>query len=341
MAGVRLWAGLKKLWMTTASKRPRRMQSRSAHASLQNLPERIEAAAARIRPFVAPTELRRSQALSQASGANVYCKLENLAPSGSFKIRGALNKLLSLSNEERSRAVVAASTGNHGAAVAYALGKLEASGVIFVPEGASPAKVQRIRSLGGEVRFAGLESGETERIARAYAAERGLAYISPYNDWDVVAGQGTIGLEIAGQLPSVEVLIASLGGGGLVGGVGAYLKSKNRGTRVVAASPRNSAAMIESLRVGHIVEVEHLPTLSDGTAGGLEPGALTFELCRQTIDESVLVDEAQIAAAMQNFEQTDGMNVEGAAGVALAALAQVSAPGANVAVIICGGNIGA
>lgn len=315
------------------------MESRSALPSLQNLPERIEAAAARIRPFVAPTELRRSQALSEASGANVYCKLENLAPSGSFKIRGALNKLLSLSTEERRRGVVAASTGNHGAAVAYALAKLEASGVIFVPEGASPAKVQRIRSLGGEERFAGAESGATERIARAYAQERGLAYISPYNDWDVVAGQGTIGLEIAGELPSVDVLIASLGGGGLVGGVGAYVKSKNRGTRVIGASPRNSPAMVESLRAGHIVEVEHLPTLSDGTAGGVEPGALTFELCGQTVDQFVLIDEAQIAAAMQSFAQTDGMKVEGAAGVALAALAQISTPGANIAVIICGGNV--
>jgi threonine dehydratase len=311
---------------------------RSLDTNLQRLPYRIEAAARLIRPYVEPTPLRRSDALSQAAQANVFCKLENFAPTGSFKVRGALNKLLTLSPEERARGVVAASTGNHGAAVAYALSLLGAAGIIFVPEGAQASKVERIKRLGGDVRYAGRESGATEQHARAYAHEHGLAYVSPYNDWDVVAGQGTIGLEVLDELPSVDVLIASLGGGGLVGGTAAYLKSKKPAVRVVAASPRNSAAMIASLKAGRIVEVEHLPTLSDGTAGGLEPGALTFDLCRQVVDECVLVDEVEIAQEMAAFARSEGVLVEGAAAVAIAALRRVQVPGLDVVVLICGGN---
>jgi threonine dehydratase len=336
--GRRLWAAAKKLWMGVATLRERVTRMRSPDADLQGLPDRIEAAARRIRPYLAPTPLRRSAALSEATGANVFCKLENLTPTGSFKIRGALNKLLALDPKTRAQGVVAASTGNHGAAVAYALAKLGASGIIFVPHGASAAKIERIRGFGGDVRFAGKESGETEQLARAYADAHQMTYVSPYNDWDVVAGQGTIGIEILDELLRVDVLIASLGGGGLVGGTGAYLKSRLPQARVVAASPRNSAAMIESLKARSIVEVEHLPTLSDGTAGSVEPGAITFELCRRVIDECVLVAEDEIADQMRGFEQTEGMRVEGAAGVALAALRRIRAPGANAVILICGGN---
>ena len=304
-----------------------------------NLRARIDRAALAMSTYVAETPLQRSEAWGEEAGASVFFKLENLAPSGSFKVRGAFAKLLSLPTAVLGRGVVAASTGNHGAAVAYALSKLDATGLIFVPEGASEIKIGRIRDFGGEVRFAGKESGETERLARAYAEERDLTYISPYNDWDVVAGQGTIGREISASLPTVDIIVASLGGGGLIGGIGAYLKSARPQTRIVAASPRNSAAMIASLRAGRIVEVAHLPTLSDGTAGGVEPGAITFELCRGVVDECVLVDEDEIAASMERFAASEDMAVEGAAGVALAALRHIHADDATVAVVICGGNV--
>jgi len=306
---------------------------------LAHLRARIDAAALAISTHVSETPLQRSERWSEGAGASIFFKLENLAPTGSFKVRGAFAKLLSLQPEALHRGVVAASTGNHGAAVACALSKLGATGLIFVPKGASKAKVERIRSFGGEVRFVGAESGETERLARAYAEERSLSYISPYNDWDVVAGQGTIGREIAASLPNVDIVVASLGGGGLIGGIGAYLKSARPQTRVVAASPRNSAAMIASLRAGRIVEVDHLPTLSDGTAGGIEPGAITFDLCATVVDECVLVDENEIAANMERFAASEDMVIEGAAGVALAALGHIRAADATVAVVICGGNI--
>jgi threonine dehydratase len=308
---------------------------------LSHLASRAQASAERIAPYVRRTELARSPAFSELSSAQVFCKLENLQVTGSFKARGAFNKVLALSHQERARGVVAASTGNHGAAVAHALVTLGVNGVIFVPEGSSQAKLENIRRHGGEVRFAGLESGATERAARAYALDGGFAYVSPYNDWDVVAGQATIGVELAEQLPGIDVLVASLGGGGLVGGIGAYLKAIKPSLRVVAASPRNSQAMIASLQAGRIVEVEHLPTLSDGTAGGLDDDALTFELCRGVVDECIAVSEDEIRAAMRLFIEAEHMLLEGAAGVALAALSRLKLADACVAVIICGANIAA
>jgi threonine dehydratase len=302
-----------------------------------------EAAEKRIRRYVVETPVERSPALSELTGAQVYVKLENLQHTGSFKVRGALNKLLSLGEEERVAGVVAASTGNHGAAVAYGLAALAIPGIIFVPESASEAKVANIRRLGADLRFHGIDGGDTEIFARAYAGAHGMTYISPYNDWDVVAGQGTIGIEIARQLPSVNAIVSSLGGGGMIGGVAGYIKALRPNVRIVAASPRNSKAMIESVKAGRIVETEHLPTLSDGTAGGVEPGAITLELCRTLVDEYIDVTEAEIKHAMRLFIETHHMLIEGAAGVAVAALLQAKERFAakTVAVIICGANIGA
>lgn len=281
--------------------------------------------------------------LSELTGADVYVKLENLQHTGSFKARGALNKLLSLDERQRAAGVVAASTGNHGAGFAFALAKLGMAGVVFVPENASPAKVTNIRRLGAEVRFFGDESAAAEVHARDYAAQRGMVYISPYNDWDVVAGQGTIGVEIARQLPDVDALVASLGGGGLISGTAGYLKAVKPDVFVVAASARNSNVMMKSIRAGRIVTIDHLPTLSDGTAGGVEEGAITFDLCRELVDHFVDVDENAIKAAMRLFIESHHMLLEGAAGVAIAGLlaSKDRLAGRKAAVVICGANIDA
>lgn len=310
---------------------------------LTSLRARVEAAHERIRPHVRATPLEHSLALSELAGARVFCKLESLQLTGSFKARGAFNKILSLAHDERARGVVAASTGNHGAAVAYALVKLGLPGTIFVPEGASQAKVDNITRLGARVRYAGAESGATERIARVFAQDNGLTYISPYNDWDVIAGQGTIGAELFQSLPEIDAVVGSLGGGGMLGGTGGYLKAVNPGVRVIAASPRNSNAMIESMRAGKVVDVKHRPTLSDGTAGGVEPDTVTLELCRTVIDESFEIREDEIRSAMRLFIESHHMLLEGAAGVAIAALRHVKGLGrdASVALIICGSNISA
>lgn len=305
------------------------------------LPAHAVLAANRIAPYIRQTPLDYSSYFSERTGANVYLKLENLQYTSSFKLRGAFNKLLSLSAEQRAAGGVAASSGNHGAAVAYAMNRLGIKGVIFVPERTSPTKVDAIRRERGEVRFFGTDGLDTELHARAYAQENGMVYLSPYNDADVIAGQATCGVEIASQLPQVDAIFVAVGGGGLISGVGTFLKSVHSSITVVACQPAASAVMTESVKTGRILEMPSLPTLSDGTAGGIEPGAITFEICREIADEFVTVSEEQIAAAMRDFIDAHHMLAEGAAGVAIAALTASGPKYAdkNVVVIICGGNV--
>lgn len=302
----------------------------------------VEAAARRIAPHARRTPLLRSPALSEATGAEVHLKLESLQYTGSFKLRGALNKVLSLPEAERARGVVTASTGNHGAAVAHALRTVGATGTIYVPETADPDKLRRIRALGGRVEVHGRDSAEAEVHARAVAAERGLTYISPYNDPEVVAGQGTAGLEIAKDLPAPDAVIVAVGGGGLIAGVAGYLDAVSPGTAIVGCSPRNSAVMAESVRQGRLLALESLPTLSDGTAGGVEPDAITFPWCRDLVDEWDLVEEAEIAAAMRAALLDEHLVIEGSAGVAVATALRHGSRwrGGRIVALICGGNVG-
>ncbi len=298
-------------------------------------------AESRIRPHVVETPALPCDWLSRETGTSVWLKYENQQHTGSFKVRGALNRLLAMSPAERERGVVAASTGNHGAAVAYSLGRLEAHGLIFVPEGASPSKLETIEKLGGEVRVHGTDSGETETHARRFADEQGMTYLSPYNDPLVVGGQGTIGVELERQLDDFDVVVGSLGGGGLIAGIAGYLKRRRPDTLFVAVSPVNSPVMIRSLEAGRVLELESEPTLSDGTAGGVEPDAITFELCQALIDESVTVTEDEIRDALSTFLRREPSVIEGSAAVALAALRQRADAwsGKRVAVVLCGGNI--
>lgn len=305
------------------------------------LPANVVLAANRIAPHIRETPLDHSPFFSELTGANVFLKLENLQFTGSFKLRGAFNKLLSLTPEQRAAGCVAASSGNHGAAVAFAMSKLGTKGVIFVPEGTSTTKAEAIKRAGGELRFFGTDGLDTEMHAREYAAENGMCYLSPYNDEDIVAGQGTCGVEIAKQLPQADAIFAAVGGGGLISGVGSFLKSVNPTMAVLACQPAASAVMTESVKAGEILELPSQPTLSDGTAGGIEADAITFDLCRAVTDDYVVVSEDQIAEAMRQFIDAHHMLLEGAAGVALAGLRlrADSYQGKNVVVIICGGNI--
>ena len=298
-------------------------------------------AASRIEAVVTRTPLRHSPAFSAATGAEVYFKLENAQHTGSFKLRGAANCLMSLSAEQRSAGCVAASSGNHGAAVAYAMRELGMRGVIFVPEQASRAKVDAIRGYGGDVQFFGTDGLDTEQHARAYAAEHGMYYVSPYNDAAVIAGQGSCGVEIVEQLPDLDAAFIAVGGGGLVSGVGSVLKQHNPDIRIVGCQPEASAVMARSIEAGRILDLPSEPTLSDGTAGGVEPGSITFELCRALVDEFMLVSEESIAKAVRAYMAAESDRIEGAAGVAIAALEarQEDMAGRKVVVIICGGNI--
>jgi threonine dehydratase len=210
-----------------------------------------------------------------------------------------------------------------------------------VPQQTSTAKIEAIRGYGGDVRFFGSDGLDTELHARRYAEEHGMFYLSPYNDAAVIAGQGTCGIEIAATLPQVDSVYVAVGGGGLISGVASVLKAANPAVRVVGCQPDASAVMAHSIEAGRIVDEPSRPTLSDGTAGGIEQDAITFALCRSLVDEFVLVSEADIAAAMQQFIDYEHQLIEGAAGVALAAmLGQKDVlAGQTVVVLICGGNV--
>ncbi len=298
-------------------------------------------AARRIAGHIERTGLTRSEAFSDELGGNVFFKLENLQTTGSFKLRGATNRLMTLSEEQRARGCVAASSGNHGAAVACAMQKLGTTGVIFVPEQTSSVKVDKIRSYGGDVRYFGTDGLDTERHAREYAEQHGMLYLSPYNDEQVIAGQGTCGIEIIEQLPGVDAVFIAVGGGGLIGGVGSVLKTRNPNIEIFGCQPKASAVMAHSVEAGEILDIPSEPTLSDGTAGGIEAGAITLPLNQAVVDEFVVVDEQQIAAAMRLYISRERHTIEGAAGVAVAGLLarKEKISGRNVVVIVCGGNI--
>jgi threonine dehydratase len=309
---------------------------------IESLAGAIRDAERLIRPHVRETPVAPSVTLSEATGADVWLKCENFQITGSFKVRGATNRLLALSEDARRKGVVAASSGNHGIAVAHAGRALGIPVTVYVPEFVSPAKATAIRRLGAVVVVFGTDGLDTEIKARRRAESNDQCYVSPYNDLAVVAGQGTIGPELRRQLPDVRTVIVAVGGGGLISGIAADLRHHAPDVRVIGAQPARSKVMTESVRAGRVVDVPSLPTLSDGTAGGLEPDSITFGLCRSLVDEWIEVAEEDIAAAMRHAIQAEHMLVEGAAAVAIAALLKIPALSSErVVIVLCGANIGA
>ena len=309
--------------------------------NIESIPSSAVLATERIRSHIRETPLEHSPYFSTLTGANVWLKLENLQTTGSFKLRGACNKLLSLSRDGAAAGCVAASSGNHGAAVAYTMNKLGIKGVIFVPEWASSAKVDAIRRVGAEVQHFGTDGLDTEQHARQYALDNEMTYVSPYNDADVIVGQASCGVEITKQIDSVDALFVAVGGGGLIAGVAGFLKSVNPSMQVIGCQPTAAPIMAASIKARRLLDMPSEKTLSDGTAGAIEAGAITFDLCQKLVDDYALVSEEEIALAMREFIDAHHMLLEGAAGVALAGLKQFSEHyrGQNVVVIICGANI--
>ncbi|MFC1543912.1 threonine/serine dehydratase [Gemmatimonadota bacterium] len=303
--------------------------------------EEVQQAERRIRDHVRTTPLEFAPSLSEVSARDVYLKLENLQHTGSFKVRGAFNKLLTLSGEEAGAGVVTASSGNHGLAVAFALEKLGIPGVVFLPEDVASVKRSKLTAFPVSLEFRRGDAAEIEAAARAYGAEHGLVYVSPYNDPRVIGGQGTIGLELLAGNEEMDCVFVSVGGGGLISGIAAYLKEVRPDMLVVGCEPANSPAMSESVKAGQIVEVEITDTLSDGTAGGIEPGSITLEPCSQLVDEWVTVSESEIVEGLRWVFDHHRMIVEGSAGVVVAAyhrkMADLSC--SSVALVLCGSNI--
>jgi threonine dehydratase len=310
-------------------------------ASYAELFSGIQQAHEALRPDVLVTPLAHSLGLSALSGCELFLKCEHLQHTGSFKFRGASNKIRLLSDPQRQLGVITASSGNHGQALALA-GK--AAGVpvtVYATTAASSMKLGAIRSLGAEVVTLASDPLSVELEAARQARLQGKAFISPYNDLEIIAGQGTIGMELHQQLPQVDAVFVAVGGGGMIAGIGTALKQLNPAIEIIGCWPANAPTLERSLKAGRIIEVDELDTLSDGTAGGVEPGSITFPLCQRVIDRTVLVSEAQIGQAMKAVAATERWIIEGAAGVALAGALKLAEEyrGKRIAVVLCGRNI--
>jgi threonine dehydratase len=303
--------------------------------------EEVLAARDRIESGIVHTPVEFSPPLSEMTGARVFIKWECEQFTGSFKLRGALNKLRSMTPAEKAAGVVSASTGNHGLAISHA-SKLEKVALkLFLPATASEVKRRKIEELGVAVESYGTDCGKTEVHAREEAARTGRVFVSPYNDWDIVFGAGTVGLEIAGDVPDVDDVILPVGGGGLIAGIAAALRAFRPAARTVGVEPEASAFMAASVAAGRLVDIAEKETIADAVAGGIEPGSITFPLYRELVDRTLIVAEAEIANAMALVFRTHGKIIEGAGALPLAGLLGSAAAfrGRRVVLVVSGKNI--
>lgn len=306
-----------------------------------NLFKEIVEAEKRIKEDILQTPLFYSNWLSDYCKGDVYLKMESEQITGSFKARGSLNKLQWIKEKNLKALPVTASTGNHGLGFARACDLLEIKGRVYLPENAAKSKVEAIKSYDVELEFYGNDPYTTETFTRSRAEEQGWIYISPYNDLQIIGGQGSIGIEILEKIPNPDVILATVGGGGLISGIAEYVKEISPETKIIGCQPENSPEMSVSVRAGEYKEVESKPTLSDGSAGGFEPDSITFALCRDYIDEFILISEDEIKEAIRGMIRNHSKLVEGSAGVAVASLLKNPAQfsGKTSVVIVCGANI--
>lgn len=306
-----------------------------------NIHKEILAAETRIRQYVRETPLEYSPVLSRAGDCDVYLKLECFQKTGSFKYRGAANKFLSLDPEKRKEEMITASSGNHGAAFASLMKDFGGKGTIYLPAGAFPAKVEFLRQHGVGLEFIGDDCLVTESAAKEAALEKKLTFVSPYNDPQIIGGQGTIGVELAKQLKDIDVVLVPVGGGGLISGIAVYLKSVRNQILIIGCQPEASPVMAESVKAGRIIEMESAPTLADGTAGGIEPYAITFDICRQVVDDFSLVSENEIRSAIRLMIEQHQILIEGAAALPVASFLKEKDrfTGKSVVLVISGRKI--
>lgn len=306
-----------------------------------DFPTEVIKAYNRSKSSIRKTPLEHSPYLSNLIDGNVYLKLDNIQKTGSFKFRGAVSKMTSISATEKEKGVVTASTGNHGAACSLAMSLLGIDGKIVVPTIVHKNKVNNILNFGGKVEYHGDDCLIAEERAQEISKTTGATYISPYNDPAIICGQGTMGYEIDQDLKNIDSVFVSVGGGGLISGVGGYLKSVQKNVKMVAVSPKNSCVMYESIKAEKQLDLPSDPTLSDGTAGGVEMGSITFELCQRIIDEFILVTEDEIANGIRIGVEKHHQLIEGAAGAAIAGFMKLKDKlnGQTVVIVMCGGNI--
>ncbi len=300
----------------------------------------IEAARAVLKDVVRNTPLKRSTTLSDLTGSDFHLKLENFQRTGSFKVRGATWKVENLTDEEKAKGVVAASAGNHAQGVAYAATRAGVQSHVFMPEDAPLAKVRATRSYGAEVHLGGVDYQEAYEAALAYQQETGATFVHAFEDKFVMAGQGTLGTEIAEELPDVDTVLIPIGGGGLIAGVATALKAHNPNVRIIGVQADGASTVADSLQKGAVVPIDEVHTIADGIACR-KLGDMTFECIQRYVDEVVTVSEAEIAAAILFLLERTKTTVEGAGAVTLAAAMhlKVDLKDQKVCAIISGGNI--
>lgn len=288
----------------------------------------------RIRSHIYETPLLPAR---NGHGGTLLFKAENFQLTGSFKIRGAAAVMTAAASD---RPLITASSGNHGIGAARAAQSLGRHLTVVLPQSVVPEKLAKIRSYGVDVVLHGAETGLAELHAQDLSRSSGARYISPYNDADVIAGQGTIGLEVLDQAAQIDNLFIAMGGGGLISGIGAVMKAFSPGTRIIGAAAEASQALALSMRAGRVVECDHLDTLADAVAGGIDEGTLTLPMAQAATDEVVTCTEGEILHALRLLAREENLLVEGAAALAMAAFLKL-APGlagkTNV-VLLCGGN---
>ncbi|GAB6158980.1 threonine ammonia-lyase [Desulfotomaculum varum] len=302
--------------------------------------EDIKAARQCLKGVIHRTDLVPNTTLSEISGSDVYLKLENLQKTGSFKIRGAFNKMCNLSETEKRAGVIASSAGNHAQGVALAASTYGIKSTIVMPTSAPLAKITATRNYGAEVVLHGNVYDDAYAKAMEIQRETGATFVHPFNDPYVIAGQGTIGLEILDDLPDADAIIVPIGGGGIIAGIALAAKAVNPGIKIIGVEPANAASMRESIKSRQVVTLANAATIADGIAVKT-PGQLTYDIVKEFVDDFVVVDEGEIANAILVLLERCKLIAEGAGATPVAALlnGKVNLPGQKVVAVISGGNI--
>jgi len=302
--------------------------------------EAVEEAATGLAEYLPTTPLQYSRAFTAKAGCHVHLKIEAVQPIRAFKVRGALNKLRHLHPEERSVGVITASAGNHGQGVAYAAQQFGVPATVYVPESANPLKVEAIKRFGARVIQAGRSYQDAYLEAVRAQTESGATFVHAFDDPHVIAGQGTIGVELLQQLEAFDTVLVPVGGGGLISGIALYLKSRRPGVRVVGVEPAGADALFRSLAAGRIVQLARVHTIADGLAASA-PGRLCFEIARRHVDQVLIVQEAEMLRAIRLFFEWEHLLSEPAGAAALAALLYHYNPSPNerVVVLLSGANV--
>lgn len=314
---------------------------REVESGLEGItPQAVEEAAASLAEFLAPTPLQYSRAFTAKAGCHVHIKVEAIQPIRAFKVRGALNKVSHLHPEERSVGVITASAGNHGQGVAYAAQQFRVPATVYVPESANPLKVEAIKRFGARVVQAGRSYQDAYLEAVRAQAESGATFVHAFDDPQVIAGQGTIGVELLQQLDAFDTVLVPVGGGGLISGISLYLKSRRPGVRIVGVEPAGADALARSLEAGRIVQLQRVQTIADGLAASA-PGRLCFEIARRHVDQVLIVQEEEMLRAIRLFFEWEHLLAEPAGAAALAALLYHynPAPAERVVVLLSGANV--